>query len=73
MEKIKKSIDLFAGNSEGTLEMKKALEEKGYEVNHILSASTKPVVIDYNNKNLTPGIRNIVLMYGLPKVNNFFK
>jgi hypothetical protein len=72
-EKIKKSIDFFDGISEGALEMKKDLEEKGYKVNHILSASPCPVIIDKNNGNFTPGIRSIVLTYGLPKDNNYFK
>jgi hypothetical protein len=53
--------------------MKKTLEERGYEVNHVYTASTVPIIIDRDNRNFTAGIRNIVLMYGLPKINNFFR
>lgn len=62
-QRQKKSIELFANNSNGALDMKKSLEEKGYQVNHIYTGSTKPMVIYLGN--LSVGAKNIRLNYGL--------
>jgi len=60
----KKTIEFYANDSEGALEMKKALEDKGYEVNHVYTGVSTPIVIDGSN-NMYNGARKIRAMFGL--------
>lgn len=63
MKKEKKSIDFIANNSEEALNIKKALEKKGYEVNHIYTGIGIPMLID--GYNFIFGARNIRLDYAI--------
>jgi hypothetical protein len=65
MKKQKRNIELIANNTDGALEMKKALSERGYEVNHIYTGCSTPILIE--NSNYTVGSGHIRAMYGLFK------
>ncbi|MGY4884871.1 MAG: hypothetical protein ACP5NZ_04810 [Nanobdellota archaeon] len=62
-QKEKKNIEFIANNSEEALNMKKALEKKGYEVNHVYTGVATPIIIDGDN--YIVGARNIRFDYGL--------
>lgn len=61
MEKQKRSVEFIANNTEEALDMKKALEKKGFDVNHIYTGSSVPTLID--DGNYTTGAGNIRANY----------
>ena len=65
MGKSKRSVEFIANNTNGALELKKSLEKKDFNVNHIYTGSSVPILIDEGN--YTSGAGNIRLMYGLFK------
>jgi len=42
----KRTIELIANNSKGATELKKALSERGFNVNHIYTGCLKPMLIE---------------------------
>ncbi len=63
MSKSKRSVELIANNTKEALDMKKSLEKKGFDVNHIYTGSSVPILIE--NKNYYSGLGHIRMMYGL--------
>ena len=63
MTKSKRNIELIANNTGEAIEMKKSLEKKGFNVNHIYTGSSVPILID--NGHYTTGAGNIRAMYKL--------
>jgi hypothetical protein len=59
--KQKRSIEFIANNTDAALELKKSLEDKGFDVNHIYTGSSVPTLID--NKNYTVGAGHIRANY----------
>jgi hypothetical protein len=57
MTKQKGSIEFIANNTDAALELKKSLEDKGFNVNHIYTGSSVPILID--NKHYYSGAGNI--------------
>jgi len=65
MEKQKRNIELIANNTDAAKELKEQLSQKGFDVTHIYTGSSTPILID--NKNYTVGSGHIRAMYGLFK------
>jgi len=57
----KRTIDLIANNSKGAVELKKALSEKGLNVNHIYTGCLTPMLIE--DGYLIIGAGNIKALY----------
>jgi hypothetical protein len=68
MEKQKRNIELIANDTNGALELKKLLVQKGMIVNHIYTGSSTPILID--NGYYLVGAGNIRRNYGLFNKNN---
>lgn len=62
MSNQKRNIEFIANNTQEALDMKKALEKKGFDVNHIYTGSSVPTLIDDGN-NYTVGAGNIRANY----------
>ena len=69
MTNTKKSIDLFADSSDEAKNLAEKLENKGYEVQHILTASNVPTAISKSNEqkysDMTSGLGQIRTKYGI--------
>jgi hypothetical protein len=63
MEKLKRNMEFIANNTSEALELKKSLEKEGFNVNHIYTGSSVPILIDKGN--YTVGAGNIRTMYKL--------
>jgi hypothetical protein len=57
MTETKRSVEFIANNTKEALDMKKSFEEKDFEVNHIYTGSSVPILIDEGN--YTVGAGNI--------------
>jgi hypothetical protein len=61
MAEQKRNIELIANNTDEALALKKSLEKEGFNVNHIYTGSSVPVIID--NGNYAVGAGHIRMMY----------
>jgi len=62
MTEPKRSVEFIANNTKEALDMKKSLEDKGFDVNHVYTGCSVSTLID-DNKNYTTGAGNIRANY----------
>ena len=55
MKKQKRNIELIANNTNEAIALKKSLEEKGFNVNHIYTGSCVPILKDEDNYTIRAG------------------
>ena len=62
MSNQERTIEFIANNTREAIELKGKLSEKGFDVNHVYTGSSVPILIDKNN-NYTVGAGNIRMNY----------